>query len=193
MGERFAPAFLFCVNGVRRSGGVPLLIGGYILRPVADIENGLEDQVSDLGFEFVDLDWAGSSVRPVLRLRVDKHDSVPGKGVTIHDCAQISRVLEPWLDSHGALPDRYVLEVSSPGVDRPLIKVEDFRRFQGHQVVLHGHEVLAGRDKRLQGELAAVVEDSTGSIGIQLRLEDGVELTISRSDIQKAHLVFRWK
>lgn len=164
------------------------------MRPVADIENSLEDQVSDLGFEFIDLDWAGSSVRPVLRLRVDKHDSVPGKGVTIQDCAQISRVLEPWLDSHESLPERYVLEVSSPGVDRPLIKVEDFRRFQGHQVALHGHEVLAEGNKRLQGELVAVVvEDGMGLTGIRLRLGDGVEITIPKSEIQKAHLVFTWK
>jgi len=44
------------------------------LRPMPEIENGLENQVADLGFELVDLDWAGSSVRPVLRLRVDKYE-----------------------------------------------------------------------------------------------------------------------
>ena len=92
------------------------------MRPIAEIEGGLENQVADLGFEFVALDWAGSSVRPVLRLRVDKCDSVPGRGVTVEDCAQISRKLEPWLDSHESLSERYVLEVSSPGVDRPLIR-----------------------------------------------------------------------
>jgi len=163
------------------------------LRPIAEIEGGLENQVADLGFEFVDLDWAGSSVRPVLRLRVDKCDSVPGKGVTVEDCARISRKLEPWLDSHESLSERYVLEVSSPGVDRPLIRTGDFCRFRGEQVALHGHETLAGRDKRLQGELLGVDESGVEVTTVRLRLLDGDEIAVPKSEIRKAHLVFKWK
>jgi ribosome maturation factor RimP len=161
------------------------------LRPVLEIENGLENQVADLGFEFVDLDWAGSSVRPVLRLRVDKYDSVPGRGVTIEDCARISRELEPWLDSHESLSERYVLEVSSPGVDRPLTKTGDFNRFRGEQVALHGHEILAGRDKRLQGELLGLDESGVEVTAVRLRLLDGDEIAVPKSEIRKAHLVFK--
>ena len=163
------------------------------MRPIAEIEGGLENQVADLGFEFVDLDWAGSSVRPVLRLRVDKCDSVPGRGVTVEDCAQISRELEPWLDSHESLSERYVLEVSSPGVDRPLTRTGDFSRFRGEQVALHGHETLAGRDKRLQGELLGVDESSVEVTTVRLRLLDGDEIAVPKSEIRKAHLVFKWK
>jgi ribosome maturation factor RimP len=163
------------------------------LRPIAEIEGGLENQVADLGFEFVDLDWAGSSVRPVLRLRVDKCDSGPGRGVTVEDCAQISRKLEPWLDSHESLSERYVLEVSSPGVDRPLTRTGDFNRFRGEQVALHGHETLAGRDKRLQGELLGVDESGVEVTAVRLRLLDGDEIAVPKSEIRKAHLVFEWK
>ena len=158
------------------------------MRPMPEIENGLENQVADLGFELVDLDWAGSSVRPVLRLRVDKYDSVPGRGLTVEDCARISRELEPWLDSHESLSERYVLEVSSPGVDRPLKQAGDFNRFRGEQVVLQGHEILAGRNKRLQGELLGLEVTA-----VRLRLLDGEEIAVPKSEIRKAHLVFKWK
>ena len=163
------------------------------MRPMPEIENGLENQVADLGFELVDLDWAGSSVRPVLRLRVDKYDSVPGRGLTVEDCARISRELEPWLDSHESLSERYVLEVSSPGVDRPLKRAGDFSRFRGEQVLLHGHDILAGRDKRLQGELLGLEESSTEVTVVRLRLLDGEEIAVPKSEIRKAHLVFKWK
>ncbi len=126
-------------------------------------------------------------MRPVLRLRVDKCDSVPGKGVTVKDCARVSRKLEPWLDSHESLSERY------PGVDRPLIRTGDFSRFRGEQVALHGHEMLAGRDKRLQGELLGVVESGVEVTAVRLRLLDGDEIAVPKSEIRKAHLVFKWK
>ncbi|MEJ2502168.1 MAG: ribosome maturation factor, partial [Gemmatimonadota bacterium] len=99
--------------------------------------------------------------------------------------------LEEYLDALDAMPSNYVLEVSSPGVERPLVKRRDFDRFAGHEVVVKGYAPLAGRGKRLQGELLGV-EEGPGGEGVRLRLEDGEEVVVARSDVARAHLVFRW-
>jgi len=165
------------------------------MRAVADVERVLENRVEDLGFELVDVRWGGSSGRPVLRVRIDRVDSTPENRVTVADCAQVSRALEAWLDEHEALSECYVLEVSSPGVERPLNKARDFDRFSGENVVIKGREVLAGRSKRLEGELLGLEgSSSTGeSEAIRLRLTDGNEVVVPRSKIRDAHLVFTWK
>ena len=98
------------------------------MHAVADVEWVLESEVEDLGFELVDARWGGSGRRPVLRIRIDREDSSPENGVTVGDCAKVSRALEARLDEHEALSERYVLEVSSPGVERPLKKARDFLR-----------------------------------------------------------------
>ena len=65
----------------------------------------------------------------------------------------VSRALEPWLDEHEGLSERYVLEVSSPGVDRPLVRARDFERFRGERIAVQGDDVLVDRARRLEGEL----------------------------------------
>ena len=99
--------------------------------PIREIEGDLESRVEALGLELVNLEWAGSGARPIMRLRVDWTDSKPGAGITVGDCARVSRELERWLDQHPAVPERYVLEVSSPGVERPLKRRRDYERFVG--------------------------------------------------------------
>jgi ribosome maturation factor RimP len=194
VGELFAPAFLFDENGVRRSGGVPLFDCRRVdLRAFPEVERDLESQVEQLGYEVVDVQWGGSSHRPVLKLRIDRPDAVPGTGITVDDCAAVSRGLEAWLDEHESIAERYVLEVSSPGVDRPLTRVRDFDRFRGERVALKGHGVLAGRSERLEGELLGLDESYEEAVGVRIKLTDGDEVTIPRSDIRKANLVFTWK
>lgn len=163
------------------------------MHAVADVERVLESGVEDLGFELVDVRWGGSDRRPVLRIRIDREDSSPKNGVTVGDCAKVSRALEARLDEHEALAERYVLEVSSPGVDRPLKKARDFDRFSGERVVIKGREVLAGRSHRLEGELLGLDRSAGRSEAIRLRLADGDEVVIPRSKIRDAHLVFTWK
>jgi ribosome maturation factor RimP len=111
----------------------------------------------------------------------------------VDDCAVVSRALEVWLDDHAGLSERYVLEVSSPGVERPLVRRRDFRRFCGERVAVKGHDVLLGRARRLDGELLGLEEAGTDAEAIVLRLPDGDEVRIPRSEIRKAHLVFTWK
>ncbi len=109
------------------------------------------------------------------------------------DCAAVSRALEPWLDAHEGLSERYVLEVSSPGVERPLVRARDFERFRGERIAVDGEDVLAGRARRLEGELVGLEGGGTEAEAVVLRLEDGDEVRVPRSEIRKAHLVFTWK
>jgi ribosome maturation factor RimP len=162
------------------------------MRAIPEVEREIEVRVEDLGFELVDLRWGGSSRRPVLRVRIDRPDSVQGTGVTVDDCAVVSRSLERWLDENEKLPEKYVLEVSSPGVDRPLVRSRDFQRFRGERVALKGRDVLAGRARRLEGELLGM-EEGDGSEVVRIRLPDGDEVSIPRDAIAGANLVFTWK
>lgn len=151
----------------------------------------LEARIEALGFELVELERSGAKSRPVFRVRVDRPDSVPGEGVGLEDCARISRSLEEYLDAQETIPGNYVIEVSSPGVERPLTKRRDFERFAGREVAVKGYGPLAGRGRRLQGELLGI-EDGPEDGTVRLRLEDGEEVDVARSDIARATLVFRW-
>ena len=81
----------------------------------------------------------------------------------------------------------------SPGVDRPLLRGRDFQRFRGEQVAIKGHEVLAGRARRLEGELLGLENEEGEGEAVRLRLPNGDEVSIPRSDIAGANLVFTWK
>ena len=158
------------------------------------IDRELESRIEELGFELVELERAGSKSRPILRVRIDRPDSEPGSGVTVDDCARVSRALEAYLDEGVVAGGRYTLEVSSPGVERPLVRDRDFERFRGQRVAVKGFAPLRGREKRLEGELLGL--DGGGGAGqggsIRIRLDDGEETVIARDDVARAHLVFRW-
>ncbi|MEJ2677878.1 MAG: ribosome maturation factor RimP [Gemmatimonadota bacterium] len=154
------------------------------------LEKALEEGVEALGFEFVELERTGSRTRPIFRLRIDLPDSTPGHGVTVDDCARVSRALETLLDKR-EFGDAYVLEVSSPGVDRPLVRRGDYERFAGQQIVLKGYAPFDDRGRRLEGELLGLV-DEDGEERVRIRLADGAVLAIPREKIARAQLVFRW-
>jgi ribosome maturation factor RimP len=160
---------------------------------VADrsLEQVVAERLEALGFELVELERAGSRTRPVLRVRADRPDGAPGHGITVDDCARISRSLEEYLDGLPTVPAAYVLEVSSPGVERPLVRRRDYERFVGQEVAIRGHGPLAGRDRRLEGELLGVAESPEGDV-VRLKLADGEEVEVARDQIARAHLVFRW-
>jgi ribosome maturation factor RimP len=155
------------------------------------LKQAIEERIVALGYELVELERAGSKTRPVLRVRADRPDSEPGHGISLDDCARISRALEAYLDAEPSLPARYVLEVSSPGVERPLVRGRDFERFVGHVIAVRGYASLAGRERRLEGELLGLVQGPGGEV-VRLRLQDGEEIGVAREEIARAHLVFRW-
>ena len=165
------------------------------MRAVPEIDLEMERRIEELGYELVEIRWGGSGKRPMLKVRIDRPDSVRGEGVTVDECAEVSRALEPWLDEHEGLSERYVLEVSSPGVNRPLVRARDFQRFRGEHVAVmsRGQEILVDRATRLEGELLGLVDEGTETESVVLRLPDGEEVRVPRSEIRKAHLVFTWK
>jgi ribosome maturation factor RimP len=141
----------------------------------------IRDHIAGLGFELVDLRRTGTLQRPILQVRVDRPDSRPGQGVTADDCAGISRSLERFLESRAMVGPRYVLEVSSPGVERPLRWPEHWRRFIGRQARVRA-DALPGRQRV---EILAVSDDDH----VVLRREDGSEVTLALDEIREASLV----
>ena len=141
----------------------------------------LRDHIAGLGFELVDLRRAGTLERPILQVRVDRPDSQPGHGITAGDCAGISRSLERVLESSAMVGLRYVLEVSSPGIERPLRWPEHWRRFIGRRARVRAH-ALGGRR---QVEIVAVPDDGH----VTLRREDGTDITVALAEISQANLI----
>jgi ribosome maturation factor RimP len=144
----------------------------------------IRDHLDTLGFELVDLRRAGTLQRPILQVRVDRPDSRPGQGVTADDCAGISRSLERFLESRALVGPRYVLEVSSPGLERPLRWPEHWRRFVGRRARVRS-PALGGR--RVV-EIVAVPDDEH----VTLRPERGGETTLRLDEISEATLLVDW-
>jgi len=108
-------------------------------------------RVSDrLGFEFVHSQVAGPKHSPTVRVFIDK----PG-GVTIEDCSIASRAVEAELDADDFIPTSYVLEVSSPGLERELFSIEDFKRFVGRQAKVRIKSPVNGQ-RNFSGEIVSV-------------------------------------
>jgi ribosome maturation factor RimP len=142
----------------------------------------IRDHIAGLGFELVDLRHVGTLERPILQVRVDRPDSRPGQGITADDCAGISRSLERFLESSAMVGPRYVLEVSSPGIERPLRWPEHWRRFVGRRARVRSRALGGGRR---QVEIVAVPDEGH----VTLRPEGGGEITLALDEIHEARLV----
>jgi ribosome maturation factor RimP len=107
-----------------------------------------------LGLELADVVCVGQGSRSVVRVFIDKPE-----GVTLDDCERAHKALGPALDVADPFPHAYTLEVSSPGLDRPFKRIQDYRRAIGKRVTLKLREPLAGQ-WRLVGTLTDVTDDS---------------------------------
>ncbi|MCL5058084.1 MAG: ribosome maturation factor RimP [Actinobacteria bacterium] len=132
----------------------------------------------ELGLELVDVEFLKEGGRWILRVFIDK--DIPG-GVTHNDCEALSQRLDVLLDEADHISQTYYLEVSSPGIERPLKKQEDFRKFAGHMVNITTYAPLAGR-KKFTGKL-----EGTGE-GVLLIEEEGRSITIPMDQISSAKL-----
>jgi ribosome maturation factor RimP len=162
-----------------------------------ELERIIEERVEAMGYEFVELERAGSKTRPILRLRVDVaggSSGEPGTGVSVDDCVRVSRALEEYLDETAAVAERYVLEVSSPGVERPLTRRRDYDRYAGREIALKLKKPQPDGARRIEGELLGLV-DAEGQEKVRLRRTGAAAevVEIPREEIVRANLVFRWK
>lgn len=129
------------------------------------------------GMELVHLEMKREPGGLLLRLFIDKDG-----GVTLDDCSRISRQLSAQLDLEDPIPERYTLEVSSPGLDRPLYSDRDYARFAGRQVRLATFSQVEGR-RRFVGRLVGLIDGA-----VRLVLEDGREVGIPKENVAKARL-----
>ena len=138
------------------------------------IENLVEPALTGMGFEVVDVQLAGGG--RLVRLFIDK----PG-GVTVEDCAAVSRQLTRVLAVEGIDYDR--LEVSSPGLDRPLRKASDFARFAGQKAEVRMRTADATGRKRFVGVLRGA---EAGRVSMEL---EGQTVALALDDVERARLV----
>lgn len=135
------------------------------------------------GLELVDVQLLGGGKQRVLRLFIDKES-----GVTHGDCENVSQQVGTILDVEDVIPgEGYTLEVSSPGVDRPLFKPRDYERVVGQKVKVQLRLPRENR-KRFEGQLEAF-DGAT----LTLVIEKGEKVLIPLADIEKANLKYEWK
>lgn len=146
---------------------------------INSIENLLSPIIEDLGFEVVRIMTIGIK-NPTLQIMIERKDHSP---LIVDDCALVSRAVSDILDEADPIDGEYSLEVSSPGLDRPLTKLEHFERFCGYETKIETKTEISGR-KRFKGRIIKV--DSQQQIHFDM---DGTEYIIPYPYISKSKLV----
>jgi ribosome maturation factor RimP len=137
----------------------------------------LQPLVEDLGYEFVGIEHSSNPKNPVLVIYIDAPD-----GIAVEDCAKASREIAAILDVEDPIPGKYQLEVSSPGLDRPLFTLAQFQQYSGEVAQISLFAPREGR-RKFKGKILGAIDD-------QVRMEqDGVEVTLDLGNIAKARLV----
>ena len=154
-----------------RSGDTPV---------VARVRELVVPIASDLGLDLYDIEQRGGTLRVAL-------DTLPGStgGITMETLALASRLVSRELDHHDPIPGHYTLEVTSPGLERPLRTPEHFRREVGKVVAVRLSDVVHD-ERRVRGELVAADDD-----GITVRTDDA-ERRVAYGQIDRARTVFDW-
>lgn len=142
-------------------------------------EEILQPIVEEHGFELVDVEYVKEGSNWYLRAYIDK----PG-GITVNDCETVSRKLSDILDEKDYIDDAYILEVSSPGLGRPLKKEKDFKRSLGEEV-----EIRTYRMVEKQKEFTGILKDYDDTT-VTIEMENGTEKTFEKSNIALIRLAF---
>lgn len=145
------------------------------------VAQGIAPLVEAIGLELVDVEIVKEGPRWYLRVYIDRP-----QGIDLEVCQQVSHLVGEWLDIHDPIKQPYTLEVSSPGLERPLKKVADFERFKGRKVNVTTFAPIDGA-KEFSGELVGI-EDSA----VVLKLKDG-ERRIPYNMVASSRLAFDLK
>ena len=135
--------------------------------------------IEDLGFELVRLRLMGGN-NPILQIMADKAEG----GIEVDDCARISSEVSANLDVEDPIEPNYTLEISSPGIDRPLTRLKDFDRWSGYVAKMETSELIDGR-KRFKGTLAGIegdevlIEIEEGTIGLKFEWLSEAKLVLT--------------
>ena len=143
-----------------------------------DLTELFEPVIRSMGYELVGIEFQGSTQHGTLRVYID-HEN----GIGVDDCVAISHQISAILDVEEPIPQAYDLEVSSPGLNRPLFKPGDYEQFSGRPVKIKMAVAFEGR-RNFKGVIQGVKQSKT----VQIRVDDeNYELLIS--DIEKANLI----
>ena len=145
-----------------------------LLRKIEDI---VSPTIVGMGYELVRV--AMSRGGGTLQIMIEPAD---GRPMDVEDCATLSRALSAVLDVEDPIPSAYTLEVSSPGIDRPLTREKDYVRWAGHIVRVETTQPIEGR-RRFKGTLLGLENDK-----VRVRLDDGTEADVPLSQISRAKL-----
>ncbi len=141
--------------------------------------------------ELVDVEWLTDRVGWTLRVTIERQGAgpaAPGFGVTLEDCVDVSRDVSAFLDANEELiPQHYHLEVSSPGLDRPLRSMADFTRFVGQTAKVKLKKPAPDGQKLLRGHLAAPKSSEGESVAVVV---DGKHIEVPFADVSEAQLVY---
>jgi ribosome maturation factor RimP len=143
------------------------------------------EELAKLEYDLVELRLGGSKNRRILDVRIDRRDL---QKVSVDDCARASRALEARLDAEpGLAGQRYVLEVSSPGIDRKLVRAEDWKRFAGRKVNVNVAALGGRREVEIIG-----FDGAAGEEVVTVRDAAGAEHRIALAEIGDARLAVHW-
>lgn len=148
---------------------------------LSKITNIITPVIEDKGYALVRVLFQGDSVNKTLQIMLERQD---GKDMKIDDCETLSRTISAQIDVANLIDERYVLEVTSPGIDRPLVKAQDYNRFKGREFKLETISAIEGR-KRFKGKLLGLDESSEN---IKMIFE-GRDIQIPLPLVSKAKLV----
>ena len=149
-------------------------------RANAKIHDIVEPAVVALGFELVGIEHIAQGRHSLLRVYIDHPD-----GIDVEDCADVSRQVSGVLDVEDPITGEYTLEVSSPGLDRPIFTEAQFARYSGHLVDLRLRVAHEGR-RKFRGRLQQV---ANGELNIEV---DGIDYRLVIDNIDKANLIHEW-
>jgi len=149
----------------------------------ADLFSLCEPVLNDSGYELVMIQVSGTGTRRKAVFFIDKQG-----GVSVEDCAAASRRIDPLIEQSEVFRDSYVLEVSSPGLDRPLFMPKDYERFAGCKARILLRQPI-GKRRRFTGTLRGL-ENQTDVV---IELDSGVQEKFPLESVQRANLVYEWK